>query len=96
MNTPVDNNAAEVDLNETTVDATAIEAPPPEPANDETEGTMVSFSFARRHGVVVTTNDDGSLKAVVKKGASPSALSEVRRLAGFNMWGALGFYDDRI
>ena len=39
----------------------------------------LSFSFARRHGVIVVTNDDGSHQAYVRRGALPSILSEVRR-----------------
>ncbi|MDP6994282.1 MAG: type II secretion system ATPase GspE, partial [Woeseiaceae bacterium] len=41
----------------------------------------MSFSFARRHGVIVEPNKDADRAAViVRKGASPSILSEVRRV----------------
>jgi general secretion pathway protein E len=39
----------------------------------------LTFSFARRHGVIVVASEDGSHQAFVRRGASPAILSEVRR-----------------
>ena len=42
-------------------------------------GPPLPFSFARRHGVIVRRNDDGTTSACVRRGAAPTCLSEVRR-----------------
>ncbi len=65
--------------------------PLPEPSSSsvvdssERNAPPLSFSFARRHGVIVTNAEDGSLKAIVKRGSSPSSLSEVRRIIGVTL-----------
>ena len=41
--------------------------------------SVLSFSFARRHGVVIGQAEDGANIAYIRKGATPSCLSEVRR-----------------
>ena len=41
---------------------------------------QLPFSFARRHGVIVRRNEDGSISACVRRGAAPACLSEVRRI----------------
>jgi general secretion pathway protein E len=41
---------------------------------------LLSFSFARRHGVIVSAIDEeGKAKAFVRRGAVPATLAEVRR-----------------
>jgi general secretion pathway protein E len=59
---------------DTQPEGTAPETTPGSPS-------QLSFSFARRHGVIVEPNKDADRAAViVRKGASPSILSEVRRV----------------
>ncbi|HJP03634.1 MAG: type II secretion system protein GspE [Chromatiales bacterium] len=59
---------------ETPPEGTAPETAPESPS-------QLSFSFARRHGVIVEPNEEANRAAViVRKGASPSILSEVRRV----------------
>jgi general secretion pathway protein E len=40
----------------------------------------LSFSFARRHGVIVHRRDDGKLAAIIRRSVKPSCLAEIRRL----------------
>ncbi|MFE8071726.1 type II secretion system ATPase GspE [Marinobacteraceae bacterium S3BR75-40.1] len=40
------------------------------------------FTFAKRHGVILTTDDEGQARLLVKPGASPHAIAEANRLAG--------------
>jgi len=39
----------------------------------------LTFGFARRHGVLVQTDDEGQKRTYVRRGSAPSILSEVRR-----------------
>ena len=39
----------------------------------------LTFGFARRHGVLVQTDDEGVRRTYVRRGSAPSILSEVRR-----------------
>jgi general secretion pathway protein E len=41
---------------------------------------QITFGFAKRHGVVVTLNEAQQPCLIVKRGASPTALSEVKRI----------------
>jgi general secretion pathway protein E len=60
----------ELDLTPVVTSAPDIVAPP------------LPFSFARRHGVIVTGIDETAAKAFVRRGAAPGCLSEVRRIVG--------------
>ncbi|WP_111496295.1 MULTISPECIES: type II secretion system ATPase GspE [Marinobacter] len=40
------------------------------------------FTFAKRHGVILTRGDNGGYKLLVRPGASPSALAEANRISG--------------
>ena len=40
------------------------------------------FTFAKRHGVILTRDTDGSAMVLVRPGASPSALAEANRISG--------------
>jgi general secretion pathway protein E len=52
-----------------------------ESAEGITSGSKtLSFSFAKRHGVVVTQGENGKLRAIIRENASPASLSEVRRI----------------
>ncbi|MEE4185133.1 MAG: type II secretion system ATPase GspE [Gammaproteobacteria bacterium] len=42
----------------------------------------LAFSFARRHGIIVTHRPDGGAHALVRRGSKPTALAEVRRTLG--------------
>lgn len=42
----------------------------------------LAFSFARRHGIIVTHREDGGAHALVRRGSKPTALAEVRRTLG--------------
>ena len=74
-----------METEELELEPTEIVAPPaPEPEAEAADGEEpvargIPFSFARRHGVVVTETENGRSKAVIRRGASPSAVSEVRR-----------------
>jgi general secretion pathway protein E len=74
MATRVENDEIEVDL----TPPTSTEAAPAE-ADRGPGGHPLSFSFARRHGVVVTRESDGRMKAMVRRGTAPSSICEVRR-----------------
>jgi general secretion pathway protein E len=41
---------------------------------------LLSFGFAKRHGVVITLDENQTPRLIVKRGASPTALSEVKRI----------------
>jgi general secretion pathway protein E len=57
-----------------TIAADEISAPPPE--------RRLSFAFARRHGVIYRGFADGRAHVVVRTGADPQGLAEVRRYLG--------------
>ncbi len=40
------------------------------------------FAFAKRHGVLIQDEQDGVLRAIYRRGASPLSLAEARRFAG--------------
>ncbi len=42
----------------------------------------LSFAFAKRHGVLIRSLDDGLADTVFRDGASPTSIAEVRRHAG--------------
>jgi len=52
--------------------------PAPAPAPDK----RLSFAFARRHGVICRGLADGRARVVVRTGADPRAVAEVRRFLG--------------
>ncbi|WP_310498962.1 ATPase, T2SS/T4P/T4SS family [Sandarakinorhabdus sp.] len=47
-----------------------------------TGAVHLPYGFARRHGVIVTAQDDGRVAVALRLDADPRALIEVRRLAG--------------
>ncbi len=55
----------------------AQSVPAPEPA--PTPERRLSFAFAKRHGVLVRSVEDGRALCVIRRSASPLALAEVRR-----------------
>jgi general secretion pathway protein E len=74
--TPGDSDSIDIDQLDALVDPAAGATSVPAADN----APPLSFSFARRHGVIVTYGEDGDLKAIVRRGSSPSSLSEVRRI----------------
>ena len=55
------------------------------PATDDTgtvEALVLPFTFAKRHGVLISDVEDGKASAVYRQGATPVSLAEVRRFAG--------------
>lgn len=50
-------------------------------AHDAPVGRL-PFTFAKRHGVILTRDKDGSAMVLVRPGASPSALAEANRISG--------------
>jgi general secretion pathway protein E len=54
--------------------ATPVAGPPPE--------RRLSFAFARRHGVIYRGFENGRANVVVRAGADPQGLAEVRRYLG--------------
>ncbi|WP_168203156.1 type II secretion system ATPase GspE [Marinobacter fonticola] len=40
------------------------------------------FTFAKRHGVILTRAESGEIKVLVRPGASPTALAEANRISG--------------
>jgi len=67
--------AAQADSDRLDVDATELTV-------ESQDVPSLSFSFARRHGVIITrgVNDEGKIKIIVRRGVSPASLSEVRRI----------------
>ena len=55
------------------------EAGPESTDDDESFGPGLSFGFARRHGVLILPDTEGNQKALIRRGASPASISEVRR-----------------
>jgi general secretion pathway protein E len=51
-------------------------------APDAPRMRRLPFAFAKRHGVLIQDAQDGRLRAIFRKGASPLSLAEVRRFAG--------------
>ena len=47
-------------------------------ANDP---SLLPFTFAKRHGVLIRNHDNGIAETIVREGASPATLAEVRRVA---------------
>jgi len=68
------------------IDGLPVTSPPELAVDPDASGQYaappLSFSFARRHGIIVTHDDDGGAHAIVRRGARPAALSEVRRTVG--------------
>ena len=75
MATPADETTT-VDLSDTDLTDT-VKQPV---LTEESAGPVLSFGFARRHGVVITLDETGQPRLIVKRGASPTALSEVKRI----------------
>jgi general secretion pathway protein E len=74
--TPGDSDILNIDQLDTLVDPVVS----PVTESPAENALLLTFGFARRHGVIVTQADDGNLKAIVRRGSSPSSLSEVRRI----------------
>ena len=49
------------------------------------EGSLLPFSFAKRHGVLIRNVVDGVADTVYRAGASPLSLAEARRFAGVKL-----------
>ena len=50
-----------------------------EPAADQAAGRVLSFSFAKRHGILIRDFEDGVANAVYRTGVLPLSLAEARR-----------------
>ncbi|HTE41558.1 MAG TPA: type II secretion system ATPase GspE [Steroidobacteraceae bacterium] len=50
-----------------------------------TKAAEVTFAFAKRHGVFVQRNPDGTAEVVYRAGVAPSSLAEVRRVIGHSL-----------
>jgi len=49
---------------------------------DDSNQRLLPFSFAKRHGLLVHGHEDGRAQTLVRQGADPVSLSEVRRFIG--------------
>ncbi|RMH66038.1 MAG: type II secretion system protein GspE, partial [Bacteroidetes bacterium] len=56
----------------------AVTGPPAKPDR----GRLLPFTFAKRHGLLVTAYEDGRALTLVREDASPAAVAEVRRYTG--------------
>ncbi|MGI9291448.1 MAG: type II secretion system ATPase GspE [Gammaproteobacteria bacterium] len=80
MTTPADESEPLLnELEQDSFDPEHLESAQETPA-ENSSGPVLSFSFARRHGVVITLDDNDAPRLIVKRGASPTALSEVKRI----------------
>jgi general secretion pathway protein E len=52
------------------------------PAPERTSPRSLPFAFAKRHGVLIQEQPDGSARALYRTGTSPLSLAEARRFAG--------------
>jgi len=52
------------------------------PADDDSEERLLPFSFAKRHGLLIKSFEDGKAHTLVRDDASPVSISEVRRFVG--------------
>jgi len=66
-----------------------LEAPVPDDQPSSADHSFTApplpFSFARRHGIVVIRQEDGSLSACMRRGTAPACLSEVRRIVDVHL-----------
>ncbi len=55
----------------------------PQPQPEESSSPVLSFAFARRHGVLIRDVDEtGKAETLYRRGLDPQILAEVRRFAG--------------
>jgi general secretion pathway protein E len=64
----------------------ALPAEPDLLANSEIDSSerqrMLPFSFAKRHGVLIQSHDDGAIVILTRNDAHPASISEARRFLG--------------
>ena len=71
------------------LDSDDLKIEPDSPANDDSVGgnSTLSFGYAKRHGIIVSSKEDNAdcAKAFMRRGADPACLSEVRRIIGIGL-----------
>ena len=76
--TPALDAAAAAALDAPEVDTPAADGAMIDEERDD-DSRLLPFSFAKRHGLLVVSFDDGKAQTLVRDDATPNSISEVRR-----------------